>query len=576
MKGLATLLIPLSVLSALTRASQPSPDGTEACPAHLQAEIEYPLYDDDDAITQLGLPPLPRKAFRRLSSVYHALSSCANISSLDLRIARDPASDAVDDGPWNFEFAPQARFSPLTSMKIAGYDFDDYWKWREDRRAAGYDRSWHWEHTWMDLLLGRGPSRQVFAEMPPGPAPERYLARNLDRWLQVMDWSVLEVLEVRDPGPGFLKRMSEPGRLRGVRELSVVHAGGETRPMYWESEEVWWREEMVVRFIGAVGWGGEGEERRTGTIVTSTSSTDTSSTDTSSTDTSIAPTTPTTPTDPSADSTANATDPSANSTTSTSSIASTNSTNSTSVPPTPPPPPPISNLTTLSLTNILTPSAFITHLLPHLKPTLHTLSLRHPLPNATFTPADIAALDAAAPHLHTLSLDLALPRPAAPTAWPNATLDALVELRALRHLTLWVRAGGERVGDEDAYELFVELRARKRGVELVELEVLGEGGVGVGCDVLESKKEGQGEGERRRKREGIAWCSYLAAERGGVGMGVWGGVAGVAGVESWVGAAAGGAVGGAAKNMAKSTAKSTAKAAVEEVDELEGLWDRVL
>lgn len=319
MKGLATLLIPLSVLSALTRASQPSPDGTETCPAHLQAEIEYPLYDDDDAITQLGLPPLPRKAFRRLSSVYHALSSCANISSLDLRIARDPASDAVDDGPWNFEFAPQTRFSPLTSLKIAGYDFDDYWKWREDRRAAGYDRSWHWEHTWMDLLLGRGPSRQVFAEMPPGPAPERYLARNLDRWLQVMDWSVLEVLEVRDPGPGFLKRMSQPGRLRGVRELSVVHVGGAARPMYWESEEVWWREEMVVRFIGAVGWGGEGEERRTGSIVTSTSSTDTST----------APTTPTTPADSTADSTANATDPSTNSTTSTSSIASTNSTNST-------------------------------------------------------------------------------------------------------------------------------------------------------------------------------------------------------------------------------------------------------
>ena len=132
------------------------------------------------------------------------------------------------------------------------------------------------------------------------------------------------------------------------------------------------------------------------------------------------------------------------------------------------------------------------------------------------------------------------------------------------------------MGDEDAYELFVGLRARKQGVELVELEVLGEGGVGVDCDVLESKKEGQGEDERRRKREGIAWCSYLAAERGGVGMGVWGGMAGVAGVESWVGAAAGGAVGGAAKSTVKSTAKSTAKGAVEEVDELEGLWDRVL
>jgi hypothetical protein len=52
----------------------------------------------------------------------------------------------------------------------------------------------------------------------------------------------------------------------------------------------------------------------------------------------------------------------------------------------------------------------------------------------------------------------------------------------------------------------------------------------------------------------------------------------VGGVESWVGAAAGGAVGSAAKNIAKSTAKSTAKTkgAVEEVDELEGLWDRVL
>ncbi|OCK75100.1 hypothetical protein K432DRAFT_386410 [Lepidopterella palustris CBS 459.81] len=436
------------------------PRRSAQCPSKIEADITYPVYDDEEYNGYYGKPG----PFRHLSDVYAALTSCSNITSLDLTIGRYGGCD-VDDGPWNFDFKPGDKFPELEELRIRGYDFDDYWKWKQDRRDAGYDLSWTLEYTWMDMLTGNGPSRQVFPPKPTLPEPKRedYLARNLDQWLSVMDWNLLQVLEVQDPGPGFLMRMSEPGRLGRLRELKIVKRWH----MFWDSEELEGWEDMSAKFIAGVG---RGEE----TANEANSSTTALSTKLSTT----------------------------------------------------------SNITSLILKDVVPLSTFVESLLPIYGPSLTTLSIRYSPPCSDlptyFNATTLTLLASTSPTLSTLTLDL--PRNG---SWPLAILDVLASIPNLQHLNAWLKpkycpyppgtydehdidfynqrrylcrryldeqieCAEPRLDAESAYDVFVYIREKKAGMELLDLSLGEFCEREIVCSVLD--KEG------KRKREGIAWC----------------------------------------------------------------------
>ncbi|KAH7304173.1 hypothetical protein B0I35DRAFT_516948 [Stachybotrys elegans] len=154
-----TPTIPVLLLGAAA-ASDKLAEGAAKCPEKLKATVDWVDYEWSGVrhLTMAGL--------------HDHLKACHNTAELNLHLDFDGAFGLV---PLNFPFnlAGGDRYPNLTSLKVNGYNFDSR-PW--DELLA----TWNW--NLLKIWLGT-------------PKERRYMS-NIELWLEAMDWSHLESLDM--------------------------------------------------------------------------------------------------------------------------------------------------------------------------------------------------------------------------------------------------------------------------------------------------------------------------------------------------------------------------------------------
>jgi len=169
--------------------------------------------------------------FSTMDTVHAALTTCPNISALDLRVTGLGCSEWPDR--WNFPFDPAGgeKYPALKSLRLEGYRFDkgawgrepwefpkmryyENWKydwlwWFPDGRWTGEMASWVWGGRWRTWVRWR---------MLP---VEQRVKSNFGLWLDAMDWSGVEELMIDRISDEVLEKL--PGRLQGLKELETTN-----------------------------------------------------------------------------------------------------------------------------------------------------------------------------------------------------------------------------------------------------------------------------------------------------------------------------------------------------------------
>ncbi|RYP43970.1 hypothetical protein DL768_009515 [Monosporascus sp. mg162] len=163
-----------------------------SCPPSITAQVPGPYHRSE---TMLAL--------------HKRLLSCPDARSLDLRVALEGCSAWPDR--WNFPFrlAGGERYPALTSLTLDGYRFDHSdWEDAQQEKYGGI----------LDWINFHGAEKYVRLWIDT-PVDRRQL-RNLELWLEAMDWSALESLELRDGVEGYFADLAPP-RLMGLKHLAV-------------------------------------------------------------------------------------------------------------------------------------------------------------------------------------------------------------------------------------------------------------------------------------------------------------------------------------------------------------------
>ncbi|KAJ1331945.1 hypothetical protein MN608_05410 [Microdochium nivale] len=145
--------------------------------------------------------------------LHQQLISCPEVRHLDLRLA--PMGCSEWPARWTLPFrhgAPDV-YPPLTSLRLEGYRFDEIpYEWDGPGR-----------------LLGGGPPRstmplqQMISIWWNTPASARNMT-NLELWLQAMDWSALQSLDLVDKLTQHFVDVAWP-HLMGLKQLSIQSWG---------------------------------------------------------------------------------------------------------------------------------------------------------------------------------------------------------------------------------------------------------------------------------------------------------------------------------------------------------------
>lgn len=151
-----------------------------------------------------------------MHALHAQLLSCPDIRSLDLRVSLQGCSGWPDR--WSFPFIPAGgeTYPTLTSLTLEGYRFNyTEWEDNENRHQTIFARF----AEYISLLWSNAPAKQ------------RRLT-NLELWLEAMDWSALESLELRKGVEDCFVDMAT-SHLTGLKHLTLEeswHTGNTTIP----------------------------------------------------------------------------------------------------------------------------------------------------------------------------------------------------------------------------------------------------------------------------------------------------------------------------------------------------------
>jgi hypothetical protein len=142
-----------------------------------------------------------------MDSIHAALSTCPNMTALDLRLS---TSGCTGEGPdrWNFPLRSEGgdRYANLTSLRLERYDFDD--------EFGAADRQPGIEECMSDTLcvVKSGLQQQILS-----PAKT-----HLDLWMEAMDWSAISELMITPITDEHMAKL--PSRLHSLRRLETTNS----------------------------------------------------------------------------------------------------------------------------------------------------------------------------------------------------------------------------------------------------------------------------------------------------------------------------------------------------------------
>ena len=187
----------------------------------LSTYVRYGRYDDPES----------------LRLIHQILTSCPNLRYVDLAIGHEGCV-VGNDQPYAFDFSgnstlAKGSFAPLESLRLSRYRLDaryngDYWS----RSSYGPDRSrlkWPW-HYFPDLILQNLPPpwwdfmyKEYVHPQKPGCPTEFNETTNLDGWIERMDFSKLNSLDLPGVSPASLHKLQPV--LTNLTSLAI-HGGG--------------------------------------------------------------------------------------------------------------------------------------------------------------------------------------------------------------------------------------------------------------------------------------------------------------------------------------------------------------
>lgn len=224
-----------------------------SCPESIKTTIPGGSYSEDKyGFGQNKKKELPR--FESMHSVHSALSTCPNITSLDLRVTLLGCSSWPDR--WNFPFKLEGgdAYPPLKGLRLEGYDFSES-AWR-NAQLKTYEGSWGepWYQRMFDWWgSGRMAEYYRYRKLPE----EQRNKTNLELWLDAMDWSHIEKLGALDArGRGqyhFLDKLAGQ-RLASLKELEIWGAENNTVAFVTSLEP-----NSLTSFTWVDGWDGPEE-----------------------------------------------------------------------------------------------------------------------------------------------------------------------------------------------------------------------------------------------------------------------------------------------------------------------------
>ncbi|KAF2660595.1 hypothetical protein K491DRAFT_36989 [Lophiostoma macrostomum CBS 122681] len=187
-----------SIFALATRWRQGHP-----CPESIKTVLpnsDRPLDENENGHT-----------FDSMVAVHEALTTCPNISSLDLRVTLMGCSSWPDRFNFPFRLAGGERYPALKELRLEGYNFDER-PW--EKLALGKSYGLPWYESLTEWLLS-GTARKWWNARALDI--DQRNKTNLDLWLDAMDWSHLEALAVLDrPLP-----LKDVPRLRSLEKLDL-------------------------------------------------------------------------------------------------------------------------------------------------------------------------------------------------------------------------------------------------------------------------------------------------------------------------------------------------------------------
>jgi hypothetical protein len=167
-----------SLLSILTTStSARSWVTSDKCPNKIKTVISDDCYGDTS--------PTKDVEFDTLDSIHAALTSCPNITKLDLRISDMGCMKSPDVRDFPFDSLGGERFANLTSVRLEGYEFTGRPWWKESPEESAIVQ-------WLNKDLAAVKIHKLVQRLL-NLVPKK---THLDLWMNAMDWSRVEELAI--------------------------------------------------------------------------------------------------------------------------------------------------------------------------------------------------------------------------------------------------------------------------------------------------------------------------------------------------------------------------------------------
>lgn len=151
--------------------------------------------------------------FSNMDCVHLALSTCPNISALDLRVTGLGCSDWPER--YDFPFHPWGgeNFANLTSLRLEGYDFGRPGVVKQPRDDNA--------QPWLGVQWVRKFMSLVRLERSELGLIKLAMKTHLDLWMDAMDWGQVEELMIDDITDEIIQKL--PGKLRSLKKLETTN-----------------------------------------------------------------------------------------------------------------------------------------------------------------------------------------------------------------------------------------------------------------------------------------------------------------------------------------------------------------
>jgi hypothetical protein len=210
-----TLVTILSTLAPLTSARTWDPE--DECPTKIHAYLaseDRCQFGATDLYCSYGRPK-----FTNMDCIHAALSTCPDVTALDLRLSTSGCTSEAPDR-WDFPFDPKGgdKYADVKTLRLEGYDFSGQ---RKLKSAFEVPRQGIEIDQWL-----KDTSRWVKSGLID--AKQRFLSANppakthLDLWMQAMNWSAIEELMIEPINDEHMAKL--PSRLHSLRRLETTNS----------------------------------------------------------------------------------------------------------------------------------------------------------------------------------------------------------------------------------------------------------------------------------------------------------------------------------------------------------------